>query len=152
MAEGAAVAAIGGTILSVEGQKKAARSEAAAARRNAEAKRLEAMEVLERFEINASALKQQSEVSISNELVSRASRNVDVGTGTTLDLIDQSRGLVLEQIMLDEREAKFRAKQLEIGADIDQRLATDILSAQRLRTLGTFLSGTGTAVSAGAKK
>jgi hypothetical protein len=148
MAEGAAVAAIGGTILDIEGQRKASRAEAAALRRNAEQKRLEALELLERFEINASAMRAQGEVDVSNQMLSAAARGVDVGSESALDTFEQTRALVAEDIALRKREVDFQVQQLRQGASNDIRYAYDRRKASSYRQLGSFLRGAGSVAGA----
>lgn len=145
MAEGAAVAAIGGTLLEMKGQKDAARSEAAAARRNADQKRLEALELLDRFNINAAAMKGEGEIEVSNQMLSAAARGVDVGSGSALDTFEQTRALVADEIALRKREALFQAQQLRRSAVSDEIYARDVRKASKYRRFGTFLRGAGTA-------
>lgn len=145
MAEGAAVMAIGGTLMEMEGQKGSARAQAAAARRNAEQKRLEALELLDRFEVNAAAMRGQGEIEVSNQMLNAAARGVDVGSGSTLDMFEQTRAVVAEEIALRRREANFQAKQLMRGASNDERYARDVKRASKYQQWGTFLRGAGSA-------
>lgn len=143
MAEGAAVMAIGGTILDMEGQRKAARSEAAALRRNAEQKRLEALELLDRFELNASAMRAEGEVAVSNQMLSAAARGVDVGSESTLDTFEQTRALVAEEIDMRRKEVEWQIQQLRVSADNDIRYGRDVRKASRYKQFGSFLRGAG---------
>jgi hypothetical protein len=48
---------------------------------------------------------------------------------------------VINQLILDKREALYKAEQLRRGADIDTGLAGDIRAASRLEAAGSFLRG-----------
>ncbi len=150
MATGTALAAVAvaGTAISVIGQRKAAKAQARAARENAQQKRLQALELLDRFEINSQSLLVEAELTKGKQKVSFAGKGIDISAGSALSTIEETNAVVAKQIMLDRREAEFKAAQLRRGADIDVTLAGDIRRAQRLRTVGTFLSGAGTAFAA----
>lgn len=141
MATGAAVAAVIGTTIAIVGQQKAARAEASAARENAEQKRIQALELLDRADINANALLLEGELLKGQQKVGFAGKGIDIGAGSALNVIEETNSIIAKQLLLDKREANFKAKQLRSGASADVSLAGDIRSAQRLRTAGTFLSG-----------
>lgn len=149
MATGAAVAAVAGTAITIAGQRKEAKAKARAARENAQQKRLQALELLDRFEINSQALTIQGEQHKGKQKISFASKNIDIGTGGALSTIEETNSIVARQIALDRKEANFKAHQLRLGADTDMRLAGDIRSASNLQTAGTFLSGAGAVAKAG---
>tara|TARA_R110000782_G_scaffold183574_1_gene273867 strand:+ start:4807 stop:5274 length:468 start_codon:yes stop_codon:yes gene_type:complete len=145
MATGAAVAAVAGTAITIAGQRKAAKAQEAAANSNAAQKRLQAMELLDRFEINSQGLKAEGELMKAQQQTSFAGKGIDIGSGSALSVIEETNSLVARQILLDRKEAIFKASQLQRGADTDTRLAGDIRSASRLAQVGTFLSGAGSA-------
>jgi hypothetical protein len=152
MAAGTAVAAsIAGTALTIQGQRKAAKAQARAARDNANSKRLQALELLDRFEINSQALFIQGESVKSEQALSFASRGIDATTGTALSVVEETNAIIAKQLILDKREADFKSAQLFSGAEADIRLAGDIRSSQRLQTLGSILSGGVSAGVAGSK-
>ena len=151
MATGAAVAAVAGTLITIEGQRREAKAQAAAARQNAKAKRLQALELLDRFDINSQTLVIEGELVKGKQRTSFASRGIDVGSGTALSVIEETNAIVAKQLILDKREADFKVAQLRSGADADLSLAGDIRSSQRLRSLGTLFSGAGSAAAAGSK-
>lgn len=144
MSIASAGAAIIGTLIVMQGQRDAARSEAAAASRNAQLKRLQALELLDRFDINARQLFQEGELFKADQELSFASRGVDISSGSALNVIHETNATVLREYALQKREAQFKAEQLMAGADIDQRLAGDIQSSASKQRLGTFLTGVGT--------
>lgn len=151
MATGAAVATVGGTIIAMEGERKAARAQQRAARANAEAKRLQALEMLDRFEINSRALVMEGEQAKAQQQVAIAGRGIDVSSSAALNLIEETNAMVARQLILDRKEAMFKAEQLRRGADMDTQLASDIGKASRLKRMGMFFGGMGSAASAGSK-
>ena len=151
MATGAAVAAVAGTVITIEGQRREARAQARAARQNAKAKRLQALELLDRFEINSQALVLEGELVKGQQKVSFAGKGIDIGAGGALSTIEETNAIVAKQLILDKKEADFKVAQLRAGADADLTLAGDIRSAQRLRSLGTLIGGAGAAASAGSR-
>ena len=139
MATGAAVAVVGGTALKIAADRKAAKAKARAARAEAGAKRAQAFELLERFEINADALRQEGEQFKATQIA------IAAGTGlaekSLLTLMEDTNRKITREISNQRREAEFKADQVIAGADIDTKLAGDIKSASRLQTIGTFLQG-----------
>lgn len=150
MATGAAVAVVAGTVITMKAQQKEAEAQARAARQNAQAKREQALELLDRLDINSAKLLQEGAGLKAKQLTAFASRGIDVGSGAPLSVVEETNSLITRQLLLDKKEAEFKARQLESGAEADTRLAGDIESSARLRSLGTFLSGAGKAASAGA--
>lgn len=151
MATGAAVAAVGGTAITLVGQHQAAKAEEAAARSNAEQKRIQALELLERFEINSATMKGEAELLKAQQQTSFASKGIDIGSGSALSVIEETNAMTARQLILDRKEAQFKANQIRMGASNDERLAGDLRSANRFRMAGTFLSGAGQAASAGSR-
>lgn len=152
MATGAAAAAVAGTVITIEGQRREARAQASAARQNAKAKRLQALELLDRFDINSQALVLEGELVKGKQKISFASKGIDIGSGSALSTIEETNAIVAKQLILDKKEADFKVEQLRAGADADLTLAGDIKSSQRLRSLGTLFSGVGqTATALGTK-
>ena len=125
MATGAAVAGVGGTIIAMEGERKAARAQQKAARANAEAKRLQALELLDRFEINSKALVMEGEQVKASQQVEIAGRGIDVSSSSALNLIEETNAMVARQLILDRKEAMFKADQLRRGADMDMDRYTE---------------------------
>ncbi len=149
MATGAAVAAVVGAGIAIKGQRDAAKASARAARENAAQKRLQALELLDRFEINAQTTFLEGELLKGKQRTSFAAKGIEVGAEGALSTIEETNALVIRQIMLDRREAVFKAAQLEKGADVDLRLAGDIRRAQRLQSLGTAVGAGGQVAESG---
>lgn len=149
MAAGAAVAVVGGTILSIEAQRKEAEAQARAARQNAKAKREQALELLDRLELNNEALIVEGELLKGKQKIDFAGRGIETTSGSALSVIEETNSMVARQLMLDKKEADFKVKQLRAGAEADITLAGDIKAASRLRQMSTFLSGAGAVAGAG---
>lgn len=145
MAEGAAVAAVAGTVMSIKAQKKEAEAQARAARENAEAKRATALELLDRLELNNQALIIEGELLKGKQQIDFAGRGIETTSGSALSTVEETNSMVARQLMMDKKEADFKVKQLRSGAEADIRLAGDIKSAARLKQMGLFLSGAGAA-------
>ena len=143
MATGAAVAVVAGTVISMKAQQKEAAAQARAAKQNAQAKREQALELLDRLELNNEALIVEGALLKGKQKTDFASRGIQVDVGSALNTIEETNSLVARQLMMDKKEADFKVKQLRSGAEADIRLAGDIKSASRLRQMGTFLSGAG---------
>lgn len=143
MAVGAAAAVVVGTAISIKAKKKEAEAQARAARKNAQAKREQALELLDRLEVNNQSLLLEGELLKGKQETDFASRGIDVGVGSALSTIEETNSLVSRQLLIDRREADFKVKQLRSGADADVRLAGDVKSAARLAQTGMLLSGAG---------
>lgn len=148
MAYGAAAVAVVGTIISIQGEKKRARAEQRAAMQNAETKRLQALELLDRFEINAEKLVVEGEQTKGMQLQQVSDRGIGINSNAALNLIEESNSLIAREYVLRKREVAHQAEMLRRGADIDVEQAAQIRSMSRLRQQGMFLSGVGSAAGA----
>ena len=141
MATGAAVAVVGGTALQAYGQYKASRARERAARAQAEAKKQQAFEILDRFEVNAGLLRRRGEQVKARQVLATVASGVEISDTTTLVALEDTNRKISEQIAFERREAEFKAEQLFRGADIDTQLAGDIRKARPFELAGTFLQG-----------
>jgi len=132
-------AAVGGTAVQIIQARNAAKQKSRAAREQAQAKRLQAGEILARFGINAGITREEGRV-FQSEQIGRAVKS-GLSESSTLALLEDTQRKIDRAIELDRRDAEFRAGQLETGATIDERLARDIRKAKRLETAGIFLTG-----------
>jgi len=151
MAYGAAAAAVVGTYITIQAQNKEARAKSRAARENAKLKRLQALEVLDRADINKDVLIKQAAQLKGKQRTVFGGRGIDVSTGSALDVVEETDSMVAEQIALELREANWTADQLRRGADLDITQAKQISEINKWRNISTFLSGAGTAFAAGSK-
>jgi hypothetical protein len=153
MATGAVIAgvvAIAGTAVQMSAQRKQAQAQAAAARTKADLKRMQALEVLDRFELNAEALRREGK-EFAAEQFSRGSSSGS-GEGSLLSMLEDTNRKIQRQFRIEERESEYKAAQLRAGADLDTRLAGDIESAGRAQRTATFLQGAGQAASIATRK
>lgn len=138
MAAGAAVAGLG---LQLYGQHKQSQQQAEAAEDQAAAKREQGIEILGRSEENIKRFRREGEKFKAQQVASFAASGVDVGSGVTLQQLEETNFLLAQNVADQRREAAFKAEQLFKGADINQDLAGDIRSAGGISLLGTGLSG-----------
>ena len=129
------------TAYQIYSDRKRAKAEEAAARERGEAKRVQAFELLERFELNAEALRKRGSAFQQEQMAAFAAGGVDVTKGTPLLAMQATKLKVDQQLMIERKEAESKANALFAGADIDTRLAGDIRAAERRGRIGTFLSG-----------
>ena len=140
--ETAAAVAIGGTALKVYGDYQAAQSQAAAARKNAEAKRMMAFDVLKRADYNINETQKQGELFSSQQLGAYVKSGVEL-EGSVLLALEDTAYKVSQNMINQQREADSKAKALFMGADIDTQLSGDIGRASIYQALGTTMSAAG---------
>lgn len=145
MATGSTAVVVAGTVMSYIGNKQAAEDQEAAARIQAENKRLQAKEMLERFELNKEEMLRTEKNVIGQQLAAYSKSGVDVGSGAALAVMEDTNRKIQRQIRLEKREAEFKAEQLYRGADIDLSLAGDISKASKIQNIGIFLRGASSA-------
>lgn len=141
MATGAAAAAIVGTGVSIFGQLKAAKDQKRAARSAAEARRVQADEILARSEINIQELKRQAQGFKARQSAAFASSGVDIGSGAPLVAMENTNRVVMSAVENRRKEAAFRAESILRGAALSDQQAEDISKAGKLQAFGTGLSG-----------
>lgn len=130
------IMAVVGTGMQIYGAISGASQQQEAAEVNAEMKRLQAKELLERQSINEQLIREQSE---DDQLHIGGSSFGSTGIGDVLKV----RRITEENISRSRRDAEFKATMLRKGADIETSLASDQMT-------GTILTGIGTGISAGA--
>ena len=141
MAEAAAIAAVAGVGINILGQNAQAKAQERAALAQAEAKRLQAFEVLRRSEFNIDELEAEAKRFRGQQTAAFAKSGVDVGSGASLVQLEQLNRDLVEQVAVQREEADFKAKQLFAGADIDTKLSGDIRTAATFNMIGSGLQG-----------
>lgn len=141
MATGAAIATGVGVGLSAFGQIEQARAQKKAAQAQADAKRLQAFEVLRRSEFNIDQLEEEARRFRGQQTTAFAKAGVDVGSGASLVQLEQLNRDLVDEIESQREEARFKAQALFEGADIDTRLSGDLQTAGQIRAVGTTLQG-----------
>jgi len=140
MAVAAGIALVG-TGLQIYGQREASKATERANLEIAESKRLQAFELLDRFETNADALRTRGKRFQDIQASQYAKGGVDIGQGSPLVAQAETLSLVDRQISLERKEAQSKADALMRGADIDTRLAGDVAATRDLQTAGLFMGG-----------
>lgn len=142
MATGAAIAvAVASTGVQMYSARKAAKAQERTMRAKAEAKRIQAEELLKRNEYNIEQLELEAEEFSGAQIARMAKSGVGLGVGVSLTALEQTQERLTRAVNISRREAEFKASQLRAGADIDTRLGSDIRSASRRERAGIFLSG-----------
>lgn len=124
-----------GTGLSIFGQIKGASAQAEAQARQADAKRFQAAELLQRQEINERIMREQAE--FQERFAGMRSRGT---TNTGLGDVLRIRRDLESNLLTSRREAEFKAKMLRMGADVETQLASDLKTAGWLSSGGTLLT------------
>lgn len=134
----AAVAAVAGTAVSVAGQISAAEAQKEALEKEAQNKNLQANELLQRQSINEGILRERSvEIQKGYESSFASTGRAGGGLGGVLKI----RRDLERDIMLQQREANFKAFQIRSGAEADMRLGSDVAKAGLLGAIGTSFQG-----------
>ena len=141
----ATAALIGGTAISAYGQYKSSKARATAMRAQADAKRLQAFELLERNEINVQRTREKGELFKAEQITAFAASGVEISEGTPLSVLEDTSAAISKNIADQKREAEFKAEQLFAGADIDTRLSKDVELAGTIGAVGTVAAGAGQA-------
>lgn len=129
------------TVFSIASQRKASKAQAAAAVADAQAKREQAFELLDRVEVNIEDIKEKGLKLMGAQTGAFIKGGVVSTEGTPLDVLDESFSKIQREEMIQRREAEFKAEQLFAGADIDTRLSGDIVSAGKMQQAATLLGG-----------
>lgn len=104
-------------------------------------KRSESKEILDRAVINEKSLKTEGDILLQNQQSGYARGNVGVG-GSPLLMMENTAAKVKEEISLMNREAQFRADQLEAGAKMSEQDAANAREAGNLKMYGSLLNTT----------
>ena len=135
----AAVVAFGVT-MQYFGNRKAAKAQEAAARKQAALKRFQANEMLDRFKLNEASLLRTEQETVSKQIGAMVKSGGGI-TSSSLLLLEDTNRKIQRQISLEKREANYKAEMLIRGADVDLSLAGDIDKASKVQNLGLFLTG-----------
>ncbi len=131
-------AAAGATIYS---QLSSAASQEEAAKKNAELKRQQADELMAREAINEDIMRNQVRIAMKDSAPSQASRGIEgAGIGGQITALNTLQS----NLIIAHRDAAYKANLLRQGADVENKLASDQMSA-------AYISGVGTLLTAGAK-
>lgn len=129
--------AVLGSGTQVAGNVMAANAKADATARSGSLKRQQADELMSRQVINERIMRERAEISAGTYAGASGLGESGGGIGGVL----QIHADLEESIINTRREAEFKAKMLRAGADIDNDLASDGVSAAWISGAGTVLSG-----------
>ena len=148
MAEVAAAAIVGGTILEMTAQSKASKAKSEAARLEGDAKRQQAFDLEERFNLNSNSLRLSAQKTIGDQIAASA----DIGRGDSpLLLLEETNLNTQYQIDLDRFELNAQQDVLIRGAELSDKTARSIDDARGAQQTSTFLNGIGRLRKAGGK-
>jgi len=121
-------------------------SEAAARRRRdiARENRRKSIEVMERLEITSEQLRLEAQGISAEQTVKGISAGLSAES--SLRLITDTERKLQRQLVIERREAEFRAEALLRGADIEERLAKEEKKAGKLRAFSFLARGGGQAL------
>lgn len=130
---------LGGSIAEFQGIGEQANSERRQLRELEELRRQEALELLDRSEINIQTLRAEGELFKGKQKLDFASRGIDIGSGSALSVIEESNSQVLRQILLERRQTAFQVEQKNKEAASAREKFGEVGRVQRLRQAGTIL-------------
>jgi hypothetical protein len=135
---GLEIMAAAGLATSVYGQIKSGADRAGAQEYQAALKNIQANELLEREAINEQIMREKAELmSLDYGAAFAASGREGAGLGGILKIHKN----VEDSIANSRRDAEFKARMLRAGAEIDTKLASDLVSASYVGAGGTILTG-----------
>ena len=143
MAEGAAIAAIAATGISIFGQAQKSKAEGQALAAEADAKRVQAKELLNRTEINIGALKEEARLMKAKQTAAFGAAGVDVGSGAPLVQAEALNEQLVKAINNERKVALYNAEALMRGAELDEETAANLKKANFFSMVGTGLGGIG---------
>jgi len=145
-----AVASLIGTGFQIAGQRASAKAKEEAAFREAELKRQQAFDILERFEINKGFAILEGENFKSEQLGAFIKGGLAIGEGASLLALEQTNRTLQRTLDLEKFEVDSQVEALRQGASFDEIFAQKTRKAADTESLGLFFSGAGR-VAAGAK-
>jgi hypothetical protein len=149
MAAGAAAAAVGGSLIQLEGQRKADKAEAQAHRENANFQIEQANLIKKASEKEADVFKARGEEFIGEQRSAFAKAGVEMSGSALLQVAQSQRKIKDELGSIREEGLRNANVALNSAAESNRRAnALSDPSMQQLQTAGTLLTGFGGAASA----
>ena len=149
MAQAAGVALIGaGTGLKFQGIAEEASADRREFNAIADAKRLEALEILDRSDVNKSVIQAEGEKLKGEQKLTFAARGIDIGEGTPLSIIEETNSEILRQIIIEEKEAQLKSRKAFNEAEAARLSSREVSRREKreaqsaaLGAFGSFLGG-----------
>lgn len=142
MAAAPLVIAGAGMALSAYGQIEGGEQRAAAARDEAANKRLQAEETLRRAQVKSEFMQKQGDQLLGSQASAYGHAGVEL-SGSALLTMEDTASSIRQEIEESQKEAAFRARQLQAGANFDDNNASDYQNAGYIGAGGTILTGAG---------
>ena len=132
---------LAGSLLGAVNQYSAGQKQAAALREQARLDKLRADDFLLRTEKNIFARRKQAEKLIGGQQVALADAGVELGTGVSLDLMEDTYLALAEEEELIRDEAEAQAYAIKTGATALDKQASDVSTAGTIGGISTLLGG-----------
>lgn len=127
-------------IMSAKAQREAAAVEAQAMERNAQGKRLQAVEELERLEINKQLIQREAKQTQAGQAAAFIKGGVEL-SGSPLAVLAQTQKFAAEEIGRLDRVTRFDIAQLGRQAGSEEALARSRVRSAKLMARATILTG-----------
>ena len=134
---------LGATVFGAINQYEQGQAQAEALREQAELDLLRANEFLIRTEKNIAARKIAAEKIIGGQQVALAKSGIELGTGVSLDIMEDAYMSLAEEEDLIRSEADYQAASIISGAESTRKQAGDVSSAGTISAVTTLLGGIG---------
>ncbi len=122
-------------------QYNAGQAQATALREQADLDKERSEEFLLRTERNIIARQKQVSKTVGGQKVALAQSGVDIGTGVSLDIMEDTYMALAEEESLIREEAEFQADAIKAGADVRVSQADDVSKAGTIGGVTTLLGG-----------
>ncbi len=142
-----ALATVAGTITTAMGQARQGDATAAAARYRQKQQQIQAADALKRGAQKEEAQRRKTAALKSKQLAVMAASNLDIGSGSPLDILSDTAQLGELDAQVIRGNAEREAAGLEAGADLSGLEADSAQRAGNIAAFGTVLGGVGSVAS-----
>lgn len=122
-----------------------------AANAQARAKQRQAREILRRTDLELDQLTLETDDFVASQAGAFAAGNVDVGASVSLIAFEDTAQKAMSERLLSLEEARWQAKELELGADSDISSGRDARKVATIKSVGTVVNAAGS-IYKGSKK
>jgi len=140
MVDPVSAVAIAGTLLSAYGSYKAGKTSKEASERQQALLNRQAEEVMARMYINDDLTKKQGRRLVGAQRVARAGQGIDIGVGSSLDIIEDTIIEINDERLRNMRDAVFEANMIAEGAKLEGEYGRDAYKAGIIGGAGTLLT------------
>lgn len=114
---------------------------AEAARQQAKIKKAQVKELYERMKIQTERIQARGEEFKARQTNEFAAGGVQLGAGATLVALEDTNMKISQEVSDLERETKFKASQIKMGAAVDMKMASNMETAGMLAAFGSVANG-----------